>query len=789
MAEQALDEGEMQYRTLKRLAMPGGVMLGVGSVGRVISPPRVSPVVVSWNIEVSGWRIALELLRSFIGERPKRKATTIRKTRSMMATDDDVFGSTKAEGDGATVQEVRVEVEDLGIEDMGEDAVLDILLLLGSVLSSGPELAAPLVEHLSASNPIDDDGIADSPSDIVQILFTILERALTSSRPSPRLVSLTLGVLTSLLPAFPGRVWTYLRSSSLLFSNGRSSASTASVLASERSSGTYSMTIALLDLVFALFLEAQRTHFVIEPEFLKVKADVLSRALGLVHAEIWSGYTGWKYASLRERFDIGRKITMLYDEILRDPTLAPRPANSEAPPAVGPLSVLQTFLAEAFVLNTTSLTLTPIVSTLIVGRGLVSGLYASGRVFEAPKAERLIEVTLRLARHVLALKRRLGVSRIVALEQLFFDRASSSRSAGSRQLKTEVIDVVANFVVSSSSSAGIASEAVQLLSTLCGSLTSTASSETPPSIVGHLEDAVETTRAFLDLLADPYRDRDLRRSVWNLLGVLVSSQVGWAALFIDLDHQGKLMSSASFSAKSKQSSSSTSASSTTNAITLAKQMISIWSELWESDPALLSSVLRFVDLAWQHFHDHTSLTPVRNDPAFWEKLFALALRSKLSPSEVELTDETSSTSTTTTTGADEDLDAGRDVRALSYRNLSRAHTIHLFALELETVGRRSKQQQLKQRSVPGSSSSAPSPPPTSSSECFKLIEKMMLRTKHRLLAPATLRHIKNSCDPELHDTVHRSIADAYPGFAVERVRVVAPVEDRDFGEEYLYVVP
>jgi nuclear pore complex protein Nup188 len=755
-----MEEGEMQFRSLKRLVFPGGVVVPVGSVGRVISPPRVSPVVVSWNVEVSGWKMALEVLRSFIGENPRRRAVA---KKSRMAG-DDVFGAAKGVSRPGE-EELRLEIEDLGMGDIGEEAVLDILHLFGSLLSSGPDLAAHLIDHLSIESASDE---TDPPSDLVQILFTILEQSLTSSsRPNSKLVSVTLGLLTSLLPAFPGRVWTYLRSSSLLFSNGRRSASTASVLASERSIGTYGMTIALLDLIFALFLEAQRTHFVAEPDFLKVKADVLSRALGLIHAEVWSGYTGWKYTSLRERFDIGRKITILYDEILKDPTLAP---SSPSDASLGPLSILQTFLAEAFILNTTSLTLSPIVSTLVIGRGLVSGLYASGRVFEAPKAERLIEVTLRLARHVLALKRRLNVTRIVALEQLFFDRSSTSRTAGSRQLKAEIVDVVANFVVSPTSSLGIASEAVRLLSTLCGSL-STATSDTPPSIVGHLDDAVATTKAFLSVLGDPYQDRDLRRSIWNLLGVLVSTQIGWAALFIDLDHQGKLMSSLPLSGKGKKK--ETDQKDETNAIGLAQQMISIWSELWDSDPALLSSILRFVDLAWQHFPDHSSLATLRSDPAFWEKVFALALRSKLTPSEIDLSDE-AFTSGPVPQDVDED-EAERDVRAISYRNLSRAHAIHLFALDLEIMGRRTGGKAGKDRKPEQAS--------------FAIIEKLLLRQKHRLLGGATLRYLRNSCDPELHEEVHKSISDAYPGLLVEKVRVKLPLEEREFGHDYLCVHP
>ena len=343
------------------------------------------------------------------------------------------------------------------------------------------------------------------------------------------------------------------------------------------------------------------------------------------------------------------------------------------------------------------------------------------------------------------------------------------------RIKTQIVDVVANFVTSPSSSQEVAREAVLLLETLSGSLSALPGSS-PPSIVGHLEDATATTQAFLDLLADPYQDRDLRRAVWNLLGVLMSTQLGWAALFLDMKSHsfggGVLVSSTSRKGKEKEGS----VKKEVNAVTLAQTMVVLWEEYWESDPAFLSSILRFLDVAWENFGDHKALATLRSDPSFWEPLFGITFRSKLSPSEPDL-DSDLLPPFNPNQLEDDTLLYDQDTRVTSYRNLSRAYAIHLFALDLETTGRRGG-------GTGGSGGGIKSRNPKPAS--FEMMEKLMLRQKHRLMGGASLRYLRSSCDPELHETVHRSIREAYPGFEVESVRMRLPREERDFGEGYLY---
>lgn len=768
IVEPGAEPGEVQYRTSRALDLPGGARILKGSVASVLSPPRATPIVLLWKVQTSGWRLVLEILRSFVGIRPP-KAVAVAAFR-----DEDVFAAVGA----AQEPGLRIALEDLGIEDCtGEDAILDILETLRSVLAAGPGLAADLVEHISPTV-----GQGGASTDIVQVLFAILERYLSIARSlSPitsKLVSTTLDILTSLLPAFPGRVWTYLRSSSLLFPNSRSAASMTSAIAAERAAGSYPTTLALVDLVSALFIEAQRTHFAAEPEFTKVKADVLLRALSLVHAEVWTGHTSWRYTSLRERFDLGRKVSVLYMEILRDPTLA---SASSATAKKSPLVAVQTFVIDAFLLNSTSLTLSPLLSTLVSGRALFAGLSASGRVFEAPKAERLIEVTLKLVRHLLTVKRRLGIARVVPLEQLFFEQAAPSRSATfGKHTKSQVVDVITCFATAPTSSHETAMEAVALLSALSSSLFGIDS--TPPSIIGHLDDARETTRAFLKVLADPYQDRELRRAIWNMLSVLVSAQLGWATLFIDL-HETGLPPAREGSSESKKDRASDADESDEHeegsALTLARQALAMWQEFWESDPALLASILRFIDTAWQFFPDHSLIASLRADPKLWEALHDLAFCSRFKPKPVTSGsgDEVFSSSATEDTLVDEEAGLGyKDVPLISHRNLARAHAIHIYALDLESTGRRgvSRDRSPKSKSFELVKDMFSSPSASSS-----------LGSK-RPVGAATLRYLRSACNPDLHETVHNFIRQTYPGLNAEILRSRDAPEDREFGESYLY---
>ena len=140
-----------------------------------------------------------------------------------------------------------------------------------------------------------------------------------------------MSILSALLalPQYSNRVWLYIRSTTVLFGSDRTIGCT-SALSSERVTGHYTMTLALLHLVQRLFHEASSSMLTVlpdNPRLQQVKEEVLLRAARFVHSEIWVEHLGWKYAQLGDKFEIGRRVTSLYAEIMKHSplTLKERP--------------------------------------------------------------------------------------------------------------------------------------------------------------------------------------------------------------------------------------------------------------------------------------------------------------------------------------------------------------------------------------------------------------------------------------------------------------------------------
>lgn len=109
----------------------------------------------------------------------------------------------------------------------------------------------------------------------------------------------------------------YDRSNSYAQSTTLSQSTTAGVLASERSTGSYSITLSILSLVRSLFDNAVETD-VIEIVPYELKGEILLDGLKFIHTSIWCEFSGWRFKRLGDRFEIGKRIALLYCDILRN---------------------------------------------------------------------------------------------------------------------------------------------------------------------------------------------------------------------------------------------------------------------------------------------------------------------------------------------------------------------------------------------------------------------------------------------------------------------------------------
>lgn len=174
------------------------------------------------------------------------------------------------------------------------------------------------MQALEAGEPVVAHTMTEAqPPDLVQLTTMILEEALSSAHQNTpyrtQLITSAMSVLSAILalPQYAHRVWLYIRSTAALFGADRNVGFASVALASERVSGRYTMTLALLNLVQQLALEAFSSILPDNPRLQQLKEEVLLRAIRFVHTEIWVEHLGWKYAQKAERFDIGRQVVTL----------------------------------------------------------------------------------------------------------------------------------------------------------------------------------------------------------------------------------------------------------------------------------------------------------------------------------------------------------------------------------------------------------------------------------------------------------------------------------------------
>ncbi|KAF5382514.1 hypothetical protein D9615_003085 [Tricholomella constricta] len=249
----------------------------------------------------------------------------------VMEHSGDPMTCSLGEPDGSQVKVIKL--EDVGIEpNEGGDGevVMRCLDLVRSLIQDSPAQAEQLMQALETGEPVVAHTVTES-----QLTTMILEDALspadprTRTQPRPQLIISATSVLSDLLalPNCSNRVWLYIRSMTALFGDERAAGFASGALAAGRATEHYTMTLEPLHPVQQLYREAAASVLPDNPRLQQLKEDVLLRAAHFIHTEIWVEHLGWKYAQLGDRFEIGRRVTAMYLEVLEHapPTLEERP--------------------------------------------------------------------------------------------------------------------------------------------------------------------------------------------------------------------------------------------------------------------------------------------------------------------------------------------------------------------------------------------------------------------------------------------------------------------------------
>ncbi|KAG8956510.1 hypothetical protein FRC03_010771 [Tulasnella sp. 419] len=451
------------YINTRDVILPGGSKLPANSVGRLLTSNPNGPVVVSWDHQHSGWTFLLAVLQEY--QKNKLNPAAGRSGRAPRT-------SSRQESQIETLS-----LEDIGLSasDVDEDLVIEILDLFRSLLHKNWELASMFANGLS--NAASDDqpytNPTQSPPDLIHVTLLILKDSLSyATSSSTRLVTSAIGLITALLPILPGRVWPFLRNLPQLFGDDRqnTTGSTPILVNQEKTLGTYQMTLSLLDLVGALFDESFRMVLTHNKALQDVKREVMLRALRFVTKEVWNEFGGWRFTRLREKFELGRKVVIIFAEILKFSPSAALPAvDKEMDGALtsdngAALMDLTQFVLDTFLFKATGSTVNTLVTAIATGKDILAVLRKSMRAADADALVPFLEWSMRLTRLLLVRKGTMKINKVSLLEQTMFMGA--------------------------------------------------------------------VAESFVRVLEDPWEDSELRKAVWDLVAVAVDTQPAFAGLFV-----------------------------------------------------------------------------------------------------------------------------------------------------------------------------------------------------------------------------------------------------------------
>lgn len=740
------------YMNLRPIRLPGGQTLPTKSTGRLLSGDGGEFVVICWEHEHSGWAMLLEVLTDYVNRKRLFSGTS-------HSYQDVSFGRR------GSSQPVTLRLEDIGVEmDNGGDegVVTDILDLVRSVIQDNPALARKLMHNLELGDPVVAHTMTESqPPDLVQLTTMVLEEALSRSAtngkfPRTQLITSSISVLSALLtvPNISDRVWLYIRSAASLFGCDRSAGFASVALAAERVTGHYTMTLALLHLVQKLFHEASSSVLSVpdaKSHLQHVKEEVLLRAARFVHTEIWVEHIGWKYAHLADKFEIGRRVTSLYSQILE-----------HAPPALGdkPFAALSQAIADAWVHKATTSTINPLVTSIATAGSILRMLNASRRTGDARRLMYLLQSHLHLTRLVLNYKQASSMSSTPCLlEQTFCARVTDGADFDSGRSKMDPIDVLGSYVQARDMGTGVPLEAMRVLSTLCASFSS--SHPSPPSVIGHLSDPEATVGSLVQIIHHPYHDSALRISVWHFIALAMDKEPALASLFV----AGQFRLPAHIKGKGKATDDGKpgikEAIGKRSAINVARDRLATWRELRESNPPLLASVLRFLDVVWQHGLEHQAvLESLRNDSEFWDQMGSVA-REEVGPS----VDYKAESYIKHDDGDYSDLHVA--VSENAYRALIKSYALHIIGTDISIHLHLHGRQQKLQKPI-----------------SYLKIEDIFKDQDQ--LNDLVCESVASEYNPTLYDEFMEGASLHFPKLTLEQIRSQIPPEEREFGDDFVF---
>ncbi|KAF8178012.1 hypothetical protein BJ912DRAFT_930157 [Pholiota molesta] len=585
-----------------------------------------------------------------------------------------------------------------------------------------------------------------------------LSRSNTNAKKNIPSSSLGDEVLSDLLaiPNYSNRVWLYIRSTTTLFGSDRTPGFASLALAAERVTGQYTMTLALLQLVGALFREAAG------PFYRKTRSSSSSRrsllrAARFVHSEIWVEHLGGSRAAgrpLRDRAP--RRIALRRRARARAADGRGAPVRRAEPGGRGHAAVQGDDVDDQ-----------PLVASVSAGLHVMRMLFHARRHLDVRRLIFLLQSHLRLCRIVLVHKVHAGMApQPCLLEQTLCARSVATQLHDGSHARNDPIDALASYIPEHALGLLVPVEAAQLL---CALLTSLSTAHpTSPTIIGHLSKPEAIVMNLIRIIQHPYDDLALRKAIWNFISLAVDNDPALATLFVTGKFRSPLEQKAlkekeekEAGEKKKKKEDDDFITRSSSALEVAHDILVTWKDLWEANPLLLACVFRFLDVVWQHAVEHKAVVdPLREDAEFWSTIVSVACE-EVGPVPTYETTETVVIEGVRRSSLHE------AVQVHAYRTLVKSYAIHILTrdigLHLQLHG---------------------SEVPLKKPQSYLKLEPYLKSQEqlNDLLSEAA----PSSYAPEMHDKAAALLSKNFPGLTLSQLEVQDPIPERDYGDSFAF---
>ncbi|KAH7056502.1 nucleoporin subcomplex protein binding to Pom34-domain-containing protein [Linnemannia elongata] len=559
-------EGSTLYRSVQEVPFgiaTGGpfMMLPAGMEGRLVSAPN-APQVVQWVYESSGWELCAAML--------------------------DVFRMQ----DGNTDSNSYVKITHV-------KAILGLLQALYQHPGVTTELTAYFLSGKQGAS-------------LIPTLFAILDQTSKFQNPPLDVIASCLQCLRWICQSYSQDVWLFLRQSSFLPAvitttvqfTGSSRVQTSGLAYNlltrfECLQGNYAVTLAFLELVQTLTLNAQQKEIWDSKELRCLKAEILYPCLAYIQNDLFCNFESWHYVNIRDRFVIGSRILSIFNNTLEDLPLL----SGSDPTEYVSLATLQEYLLRNFLYDGGKQLGLPLVSLIGSGPDLSSYFSKYDRTRELGDIYVMIYQGLKFVKSLLR-HRKLSGGQPSFLEVYMVDRTVGRANASLIQILTSYSDLACG--------TDVALVSTDILTLLCAL---TNEWPTRPSFVGYLgtsDQAQQLVSTLVNRVGDDGQTADYRIALWSLITITLTTQPGLATLFLSNDRVNPVTGvlDNQFKEIAKNS-----------VLVKALDILHKKDAVLDTDPEILPHALHFLDILWQNALDHAVLIKsLQDNDAFWNDL-------------------------------------------------------------------------------------------------------------------------------------------------------------------------